>query len=146
MSDALNDARQPFKIRRRVARILGAGRSQRAADAVMAALTDLRFEVRYQSAYSLAAIQQRHPSVRIDATRVSEVIRTEVLRGQTAWESRKLMDDGGPDAGERAVLSLQYIFTLLSLVVGDASLQVAFRGLCSEDQRMRATALEYLDA
>jgi hypothetical protein len=37
MSDALTDGSQPLKIRRRLARVLGAGRSQRAADALMAA-------------------------------------------------------------------------------------------------------------
>jgi hypothetical protein len=146
MSDALTDGDQPFKIRRRLARVLGAGRSQRAADALMMALNDLRFEVRYQSARSLAALAQHNGSVRIDAVRVIEAMRGEVMRGQSAWESRRLIDrsDAAPDEGAR--LGLEHVFTLLSLVAPAASLQGAFRGLCSEDPAMHGTALEYLDA
>jgi len=146
MSDALTDGSQPLKIRRRLARVLGAGRSQRAADALMVALTDLRFDVRYQSARSLAGIAQRNQSIRIDAARVTEVIRNEVSRRDSGWEGRRLVDRSDTDAEERTSLGLEHVFTLLSLVVPAASLQVAFRGLCSEDPTMRGTALEYLDA
>jgi hypothetical protein len=146
MSDALTDGSQPFKIRRRLARVLGAGRSQRAADALMVALNDLRFEVRYQSARSLAGIAQRNRSIRIDAARVTEVIRNEVSRGDSVWEGRRLADRSDTDSEGRTSLGLEHVFTLLSLVVPAASLQVAFRGLCSEDPTMRGTALEYLDA
>jgi hypothetical protein len=147
ISDALTDGDQPFRIRRRLARVLGAGRSQRAADGLIIALNDLRFEVRYQAARSLAALAQHsNGSIRIDGVRVTEAIRSEVMRGQSAWENRRLVDqsDAGPDV--RASLGLEHVFTLLSLVAPAASLQVAFRGLCSDDPVMRGTALEYLDA
>jgi hypothetical protein len=146
ISDALTDGGQPFKIRRRLARVLGAGRSQRAADALLSALNDLRFEVRYQSARSLAGIAHRNRSIRVDAARVTEVIRHEVMRGQSVWEGRRLVDRGDADTDGRASLGLEHVFTLLSLVLPAASLQVAFRGVCSEDPVMRGTALEYLDA
>ena len=146
ISDALTDGDEPFKIRRRLARVLGAGRSQRAADGLMIALNDLRFEVRYQSARSLAGLAQHHGSVRIDGVRVTEALRSEVMRGQSAWEGRRLVDRRDQDPEARAILGLEHVFTLLSLVVPGAPLQVAFRGLCSEDPVMRGTALEYLDA
>ena len=146
MSDALTDGGQPFKIRRRLARVLGTGRSQRAADGLMVALNDLRFEVRYQSARSLAGIAQHNGSIRIDRTRVVEAIRSEVMRGESAWESRRLADRSHADPDGHASLGLEHVVTLLSLVLPAASLQVAFRGLCSEDPVMRGTALEYLDA
>ena len=146
ISDALNDAEQPFKIRRRLARVLGAGSSQRAADGLMTALDDLRFEVRYQSARSLAGLVQHNGSIRIDRARITDAIRSEVMRGQSAWEARRLADRHDTDTDGRASLGLEHVFTLLSLVVPAASLQVAFRGLSSEDPVMRGTALEYLDA
>jgi hypothetical protein len=146
ISDALTDGDQPFKIRRRLARVLGAGRSQRAADGLMIALNDLRFEVRYQSARSLAALaQHRNGSIRIDGGRVTEAIRSEVMRGHSACESRRLIDQSEADAEGRP-LGLEHVFTLLSLVAPAASLQGAFQKLCSEDPFMRGTALEYLDA
>ena len=146
ISDALTDGAQPFKIRRRLARVLGAGRSQRAADGLMIALNDLRFEVRYQSARSLAGLAQHNGSIRIDRVRVTDAIRSEVTRGTSAWDGRRLVDRSDADADGRASLALEHVFTLLSLVVPAASLQVAFRGLCSADPVMRGTALEYLDA
>jgi hypothetical protein len=146
ISDALTDGAQPFKIRRRLARVLGAGRSQRAADGLMIALNDLRFEVRYQSARSLAGLVQHNGSIRIDRVRITEAIRSEVTRGPSAWDGRRLVDPSDADAEGRASLALEHVFTLLSLVVPAASLQVAFRGLCSADPVMRGTALEYLDA
>jgi len=146
ISDALTDATQPFKIRRRLARILGTGRSQRAADGLMIALNDLRFDVRYLSALALASIAQRNPSIRVDTTRVTAVIRDEVSRGEAAWKGRRVVDRSDTDPNRHASLSLEHVFTLLSLVIPGASLQVAFRGLCSEDPVMRGTALEYLDA
>jgi AAA family ATP:ADP antiporter len=146
MSDALTDGDQPFKIRRRLARVLGAGRTQRAADGLMVALNDLRFEVRYQSARSLASLAQHNRSIRIDAVRVTEAVRSEVMRGESAWESRRLVDRSDADADGRASLGLEHVFRLLSLVAPAASLQEAFQKLCSEDPFMRGTALEYLDA
>lgn len=112
----------------------------------MVALNDLRFEVRYQSARSLASLAQHNRSIRIDAVRVTEAVRSEVMRGESAWESRRLVDRSDADADGRASLGLEHVFRLLSLVAPAASLQEAFQKLCSEDPFMRGTALEYLDA
>jgi hypothetical protein len=38
------------------------------------------------------------------------------------------------------------VFTLLGLVLPSEPLRVAFRGLHSDDRRLRGTALEYLDS
>src|SRR5262249_7008527 len=45
----------------------------------------------------------------------------------------------------RAGKSLAHVFTLLSLFLPPEPLRIAFRGLYSEDERLRGTALEYLD-
>ena len=42
--------------------------------------------------------------------------------------------------------SLAHVFTLLSLVVPREPLQLAFRGLQTDDEHLRGTALEYLDS
>jgi hypothetical protein len=152
--DALLDPDQDFAVRRRLARALSAGSTRRAVDGLLAGLDDERFEVRFRCGRSLAAIRARRPEVPIDDRRVFEVLRTEVTVSQPVWESRRLLDrtDPGEPQGfadeflrERAGQSLAHIFTLLSLVLPSEPLQIAFRGLHTDDQHLRGTALEYLE-
>ena len=46
---------------------------------------------------------------------------------------------------DRAGQSLAHVFTLLSLVLPTAPLQIAYRGLHTDDPGLRGTALEYLE-
>ena len=72
--------------------------------------------------------------------------------GRPVWEGRRLLDElasGSPlDAfvRDRAGESLAHVFTLLSLVLPREPLQLAFRGLQTDDEHLRGTALEYLDS
>ncbi|RPH62147.1 MAG: hypothetical protein EHM89_06070 [Acidobacteria bacterium] len=152
--DALIDPNQDFAVRRRLARVFSVCVSQRAADGVLLGLEDLRFEVRFQSGRSLAAILEKNPRVRIDKDKVFEVVRREVAVGRPVWDSHRLLDN--LDVGDhksfvdqfvkdRANQSLAHVFTLLSLVLPTEPLQIAFRGLQTDDQNLRGTALEYLE-
>jgi HEAT repeat protein len=58
--DALVDPNQSFAVRRRLARVFSVCASQRAADGLVMALEDQRFEVRFQCGRSLAAIASRN--------------------------------------------------------------------------------------
>jgi hypothetical protein len=64
----------------------------------MLGLNDLRFEVRFHCARSLAAIVRKSPSVRVEAAHVLNVIRREVAAGKGVWESRRLLDHIDSDA------------------------------------------------
>ena len=151
LTDALLDPNQNHEVRRQLARVLSIGVSQRAADALLLALDDRRFDVRFQSARSLANIVARNPRVRVDRDRVLEVVLREVAAGRPVWESRRLLDgalNGSPVDGfvrDRAGQSLSHVFTLLSLVLPSQPLQIAFQSLQSENSRLRGTALEYLE-
>ena len=145
---------QDFAVRRRLARVFSVCVSQRAADGVLLGLEDLRFEVRFQCGRSLAAIFEKNPRVRIDKDKVFEVVRREVAVGRPVWDSHRLLDnlDVGDDKSfvdqfvkDRANQSLAHVFTLLSLVLPTEPLQIAFRGLQTDDQNLRGTALEYLE-
>ena len=46
---------------------------------------------------------------------------------------------------DRASRSLAHVFTLLSLVLPAEPLLIAFRGLHTDNQHLRGTALEYLE-
>ena len=152
--DALLDPNQDFAVRRRLARVFAVCVSQRAADGLVLGLDDLRFEVRFQCARSLAAIVEKNLTIRIDKERIFAFVLREVAVGRPVWESRRLLD--ALDTGEtvsfvddfvrdRANQSLAHVFTLLSLVLPREPLQIAFRGLHTQDQNLRGTALEYLE-
>ena len=152
--DALIDPNQEFAVRRRLARVFSVCVSQRAVDGVVYGLDDLRFEVRYQCGRSLAAIVDKNPLVRIDADHIFAVVLREAGVGRPVWESRRLLDEWevGETASsvdlfvrDRANQSLSHLFTLLSLVLPREPLQIAFRGLATDDQNLRGTALEYLE-
>jgi hypothetical protein len=154
LADALLDPNQDFAIRRRLARVFSVCGSQRAADSLLLGLEDLRFEVRFQCGRSLAAILNKNPDLRIDKQRVFEVVRREVTVGRPVWEGRRLLDrlDDGEQKSfvdefvrDRANQSLAHAFTMLSLVLPAEPLQIAFRGLHTDDQNLRGTALEYLE-
>ena len=151
LTDALLHPGQDYTIRRQLARVLSVGVSQRAADALLMALDDERFDVRFQCARSLTAIVERNPRIRVDRDRVLNVVLRETAVGRPVWTSRRLLDSGLNDTPlndfvrDRAGASLVHVFRLLSLVLPREPLQIAFRSLQSEDRRLRGTALEYLD-
>ncbi len=149
--DALLDPNQDFVVRRRLARVFSVCVSQRAVDGLLIALDDLRFAVRAQASRSLLAILDRNPLLRIDRERVLDIVLKEVTVGRPVWEGRRLLDDRASGSTidtfvrSRAGESLAHVFTLLSLVLPREPLQLAFRGLQTDDEHLRGTALEYLD-
>lgn len=154
LTDALIDPNQPFAVRRRLARVLSVCVSQRAVDGLMLGLDDMRFEVRFQCGRSLAAILEKNPRVWIHKERMFETVRREVAVSRLVWESHQLLDrlEDTESASmvdqfvrARASRSLAHVFTLLSLVLPAEPLQIAFRGLQTDDQNLRGTALEYLE-
>jgi hypothetical protein len=154
--DALIDPNQPFAVRRRLARVFSVCVSQRAADGLVLGLDDLRFEVRFHCGRSLAAIVEKNPRVRINREAILDAVLREVAVSRSVWEGRQLLDavGAGDDVQslaeqavtERASQSLAHVFTLLATILPGESLRLAFNALHSPDQRVRGTALEYLDA
>jgi len=149
--DALLDPNQPFAVRRRLARVFSVCVSQRAADGLLLGLEDLRFEVRFHCGRSLAAVVEKNGMLRIDRERVFGLIRREVAVGRPVWESHQLLDHvEDPRFAEgfvkrRAGQSLAHVFTMLAVVLPAVPLQIAYRGLQTDDADLRGTALEYLE-
>jgi len=154
MTDALIDPNQDFAVRRRLPRVFSVCVSQRAADGLVVALDDLRFEVRYQCARALLSITQKNPRIRIDKEVIFQFVRREAGVSRPVWESQRLLSqlEDREDrlfvdefVRDRASRSLAHVFTLLSLVLPTEPLQIAFRGLHTDDAKLRGTALEYLE-
>jgi ATP:ADP antiporter, AAA family len=154
-TDALVNPNNDFAIRRRLARVFSVCVSQRAVDGLLAGLDDKRFEVRFHCARSLALIFEKNPRVRIDRERVFDVVLAEVAVGRRVWDGHRLLQElddhderffADEFVKERASRSLSHVFTLLSLVLPAEPLQIAYRGLHTEDDNLRGTALEYLES
>ena len=143
-----------FAIRRRVPLVPERGEDQRAADGLVRALSDRRFEVRYRSGRALSHMRDLDPTIAIDARDIFAAALHEVTVDTRVWESQRLldqMDDAGwsPVVDEvirdRASRSLEHVFTILSLAMQRKPLQIAYRGLHTDDPLLRGTALEYLE-
>src|SRR6185295_2159516 len=90
--DALLDPNQDFAIRRRLARVFSVCVSQRAASGLMFGLDDPRFDVRFQSARSLASIVEKNAWVHVDSPQIFAIVLKELAVGRGVWESRRLLD------------------------------------------------------
>ena len=151
LTDSLLDPSQDYAVRQQLARVFSICISQRAADGLLLALDDTRFDVRFHCARSLAAIVARNPRIHVDRDRVLEVVLRELTVGRPVWESRRLLDGAVNESPldefvrDRAGQSLAHVFTLLSLILPSRPLQIAFQSLHSENGRLRGTALEYLE-
>jgi hypothetical protein len=153
LTDALLDPNQPFAVRRRLARVFSICVSQRSVDALLLALDDQRFEVRFQCGRSLSAIAGKNALVRVDRERIFEVVRREVTVSRPVWQSHRLLDAMSDEKTsfvddfikDRAGQSLAHVFVLLALVLPSTPLQIAYRGLHTTDPALRGTALEYLE-
>jgi hypothetical protein len=125
--DALLDPHLPPVLRRRVARVLKGVPTQRAADGLLLALDDARFDLRYRCAQALLRVHTLNPAVVVAPARVIEIVAREAAR---AGDSPR---------------HLEHCFTLLGLVLEKDPLDIAYRALQAPDARLRGTALEYLE-
>ena len=150
--DALVDPNQPFAVRRRLARVFSVCVSQRAADGapVGSRRPALRGPVPLRAIAGRDRREERG-SLRIDGTACS---RSSGARwpwagpsGKATGCSTRSRQPVSPTGfvKRRAGQSLAHVFTLLSLVLPTVPLQIAYRGLQTDDAALRGTALEYLE-
>ena len=153
--DRLLDASEEFAIRRRIPALLADSSSRVVIEGLLQGLLDPRFEVRFRSGHALARIHDRDASVPFDRHRVFAIALRETRVDRSVWESQRLLDgleaaDENPIVDEylrqRANRSLEHVFTVLSLALDKKPLQVAFKGLHTDDPILRGTALEYLES
>jgi hypothetical protein len=155
LADSLLDPDEEFAIRRRIPRVLAEARNQRAVEALARGLDDKRFEVRFGCGRALARALAGNPELRIAEEQVYAAVLREAAADRSVWESRRLLDTTlEPEAHSdlddfvraRDSRSLEHVFRVLSLALPGEPLRVAFRGLHTEDELLRGTALEYLES
>lgn len=150
----LLDPGEDFAVRRRLVRVLAEGGGPEVVDALLRALEDPRFEVRYRAGRALARVLSRDPGLAVDPARVTETVLREVAVDRGVWEGRHLIDQADDDwspieaevVRDRATRSLEHVFTLLALILPAETLRLAYHGLHTGDAHLRGTALEYLES
>jgi hypothetical protein len=131
--------------------VLGACPTQRAADGLIAALADPRFEVRRQCALTLARITQREPALRVPRDDVFAATLRELEAGAPCWGEAEtaIVEESTQEEGERpqspSERGLAHVFTLLSLSLEREPLRIAYWAALGQDRVLRGTALEYLE-
>jgi HEAT repeat protein len=130
LGDALLDT-EHFSpaVRRRLARVLTQGRSAFAASALVAALDDPEYDVRSQVLEGLEEI--RRSGIELPVTRDTMV----------AAAMRELARTDCPPGKARA----EHPLSLLGLALDPEAFRLAAKALASDDQKLRGTALEYLE-
>jgi hypothetical protein len=150
LTDALLDFDTDFAIRRRIPRILGTTADPRAMTGLVGGLDDARFEVRYQCSRAIRELLTRHPDLPIDPARFLAVAERELSVPPPVWHGYRLIDNAAQedlrarDAADQGQRNLEHLFSLLSVVLPAGPLDVALRGLQSEDVALRGVAIEYL--
>jgi hypothetical protein len=146
---------EDFAIRRRLVLVLAKCPTAESFDALLGALDDRRFEVRYRAGRALYRLSAEVPELRAPRERVLAAVLREVAVGRGVWESRRLIDAAEDEeeapleaqlVRDRADRSLEHVFTLLALMLPREPLRLAFHGLFTEDRQLRGTALEYLES
>ena len=153
--DHLIDPGVEFAIRRRIPRILAQSDSPFAIQGLIAGLSDLRFEVRFQCSRALDSLVQRRSDLKVPADLVFAAVERELQVARPIRESRRLLDArDASDANtfldeilrERANETLEHIFSLFASVLPREPIKIAFRALHTEDPALRGLATEYLDS
>jgi hypothetical protein len=151
LGDALCNRAFEAKIRRRLPRALETSANRRAVEALVEALFDEVFNVRYQAALSLARLTSEYPELEVPRDRIIEAAIAELGRGTAAWARYVAAeaDAESPlfDAALRARTGrgVELVMSMLASILEREPLRLACRALFSDDAALRGTALEYLD-
>jgi hypothetical protein len=103
---------------------------------------------------ALLEITKKNPALAIPHDRLIALVRAEVSLDRDVWKSQpgQPLEDGADRPAlierlqrDRIDRSLEHVFHLLALNLDRESLVIAFKALHSGDERLRGTALEYLD-
>jgi hypothetical protein len=139
VADAMLDPRRSPAVRRALPRVLGSSSRQAALDALILALEADDFDLRFRAAVAGSRIVVRYPTLRVPRDHVLALVRSEAVRQRT--------DPDVAEAGEsRRRAGIEFIFTVLSLVMDREPLRLAYASLVADDAHLRGTAIEYLSA
>jgi len=158
LDDALQDPQTPEKVRRRIPHTIARFEPQDAGAIVMRHL-DAGHEggVRFQILRALGRLQASHPSLRLDEARLTEQLLDQLRRAAklSLWRASIEGDErsASPD-GELLVVALhdkehaalERAISVIGLQHLEESFALVWRGLRSDNRRLRAAGIEVIEA
>ncbi|HEV8550557.1 MAG TPA: hypothetical protein VGQ57_16040 [Polyangiaceae bacterium] len=123
--DVLLDEERPLKLRRRIPRVLRTANHPRVVRGLAEALSAPEPELRQRSALALRELVARHPEL--------------------APARRVVLDAAAHELALDQEGMLDQVFLLLGFVVDREALELSLRALSHDDEKLRGTALEYLE-
>jgi hypothetical protein len=123
--DALLDQERPLKLRRRIPRVLRTAAHPRVVRGLADALAAPEPEIRLRAALALGDLARKNPELSPPRRVVLEAAERELT----------LAHEG----------MLDHVFILLGLVLDREALELSLRALGTQDEKLRGTALEYLE-
>ena len=154
---ALEDESTPRKIRRRIPHSVIRFDAREAAPILMRHLKrESQAGVRFKIIRALSRLRVEHPSVPIDATLLDEQLRSHLLRTSQVLQWRAAIEREASDPEEADLLLvalrdkerevMERAFWLMGLRHPQENLVLVWRGLRSDNARLRAASLEVLEA
>ncbi len=149
----LLDGKHSVRNRREIAAALATVSTRTALDGLVLGLGEPEFDVRLACARAAVGITTRVPGLAPDPKMIYGILRRELRAGRSVIESRARAEH---DAEESVLLEtastasvpvgIEYLFTLLALVLGPEMIGSVLRGLYCGDRKLKGTAMEYLHA
>jgi hypothetical protein len=151
--DVLLDQERPLRLRQRIPRVLRACPHPRAVRGMTEALSDPEFAIRYRCGLALFDLTANAPRLRpprqlvlAAAKREMDLLRSsQSSSGRTSDAEDEFLGTGARASGALADRALHHVFTLLGLTLDREALDLALRALSGADEKLRGTALEYLE-
>ncbi len=125
LTDALLDPARPLRVRRRIPRVLRRVTQPRAVRGLAEALTATEPEIRLRAALALRDLKRTSPEL--------------------GPPRRVVLEAAAFELDERRERALEQVMLLLGLVLDGEALELAQRALRARDEKLRGTALEYLE-
>jgi hypothetical protein len=153
--DCLLDQQQSLALRKRIPRLLVTCGNRQAWNGLFQGLEDPNFEIRFRCGRTLDSLLHRRPDFRPEPAAVYRIIASELAAARDDGQARQRSKSGDEDRELRVVdqvlqarasPGLAYIFYLLGLVLPREAVQTAFRALHTDDPRLHALALEYIES
>jgi len=148
LEDALADTTLPLDSRRELPAVLVRIGTPDAGRALVAGLLDTDAPLRQRVIASLNKLKQAHPQVDVDLTAVELLLAAEIAGHYRSYQVLLQLrhDDTVASALRQSMdQEVERIFRLIALLSPAHSVHDAYVGARSENQLIRANALEYLD-
>jgi hypothetical protein len=143
--DRFLDTTEDVSVRRRIPGMLERATDERAAAALVTALEDRLFEIRARSARVLSRRRAQGHRAPVGREQVQLRVLSELRVEDRIWTGRRSYRDE-TDSPRIESAALAHVYALLSLILPMEPLEIARRGLRTQDPQLRGTALEYFES